>query len=31
VGPLRLAYTTPIKKEATDRTQKIQFQIGTAF
>ena len=31
VGPLRLAYTTPIKKEVTDRTQKIQFQIGTAF
>jgi outer membrane protein insertion porin family len=31
VGPLRLAYANPIRKQAGDRIQKLQFQIGTAF
>jgi outer membrane protein insertion porin family len=31
VGPLRLAYGKPLRSEAQDRIQKIQFQIGTAF
>ncbi|TFZ01615.1 outer membrane protein assembly factor BamA [Ramlibacter rhizophilus] len=31
LGPLRLAYAVPFKKEAGDRIQKIQFQIGTSF
>lgn len=31
VGPLRIAIANPIKKEAGDRIQKLQFQIGTSF
>ena len=31
VGPLKVSYGSPIKKEPTDRIQKLQFQIGTAF
>jgi outer membrane protein insertion porin family len=31
VGPMRLAYAKPLRKEAGDRIQSIQFQIGTAF
>jgi outer membrane protein insertion porin family len=31
VGPLKLSYGTPIRKEPNDRIQKLQFQIGTAF
>ena len=31
VGPLQLSFGTPIKKKPTDRIQKFQFQIGTAF
>ena len=31
LGPLRLAYAHPLRKEAGDRIQKIQFQIGTSF
>lgn len=31
LGPLRLAYAHPVRKEAGDRIQKIQFQIGTSF
>jgi outer membrane protein insertion porin family len=31
VGPLKLSYGTPIRKEPGDRIQKLQFQIGTAF
>ena len=31
VGPLKLSYGVPIKKEPTDRIQRLQFQIGTAF
>ncbi|MEY2952067.1 MAG: outer membrane protein assembly factor BamA, partial [Pseudomonadota bacterium] len=31
VGPLRLAFANPIRKQPGDRIQKLQFQIGTAF
>jgi len=31
VGPLKLSYGTPIRKKSTDRIQRLQFQIGTAF
>ena len=31
VGPLRIAYARPLRKQATDKTQSIQFQIGTSF
>jgi outer membrane protein insertion porin family len=31
VGPLRLSWGTPIKKQPKDRIEKFQFQIGTAF
>ena len=31
VGPLKLSYGTPIRKRPTDRIQRLQFQIGTAF
>lgn len=31
VGPLRLIYAKPIRRRTGDRTQKIQFQIGTSF
>ncbi len=31
VGPLKLSWGTPIQAEPTDRIQKFQFQIGTAF
>ena len=31
IGPLKLSYGTPIRKEPNDRIQKFQFQIGTAF
>lgn len=31
VGPLKLSYGTPIRKEPNDRIQRLQFQIGTAF
>jgi outer membrane protein insertion porin family len=31
VGPLRIAYARPIRKQAADKTQSIQFQIGTSF
>ncbi|HEX3138518.1 MAG TPA: BamA/TamA family outer membrane protein, partial [Rhizobacter sp.] len=31
VGPLKLSYGTPIQYVSTDRIQKLQFQIGTAF
>jgi outer membrane protein insertion porin family len=31
VGPLRLAYAQPLRKQPGDRIQKLQFQIGTAF
>ncbi|MEO7056353.1 MAG: outer membrane protein assembly factor BamA [Caldimonas sp.] len=31
VGPLKLSYGTPIRKQPGDRIQRLQFQIGTAF
>jgi outer membrane protein insertion porin family len=31
MGPLRLSYGVPLKKKPTDRIEKFQFQIGTAF
>jgi outer membrane protein insertion porin family len=31
VGPLRIAYSKPIRKKPNDKPQTIQFQIGTAF
>ncbi|MDT8998495.1 outer membrane protein assembly factor BamA [Paucibacter sp. APW11] len=31
MGPLKLSYGTPIRKQRTDRIEKFQFQIGTAF
>lgn len=31
VGPLRLAFATPIKKFEGDKIQTVQFQIGTTF
>jgi outer membrane protein insertion porin family len=31
LGPLRLAYATPIRKFPGDKIQKLQFQIGTSF
>jgi outer membrane protein insertion porin family len=31
VGPLRLAWATPVRKFAGDKIQKLQFQIGTSF
>jgi len=31
VGPLRIAFARPVRKQTGDKTQNIQFQIGTAF
>jgi outer membrane protein insertion porin family len=31
VGPLRLAIANPVRKQAGDKIQKLQFQIGTTF
>ncbi|SHE30161.1 Beta-barrel assembly machine subunit BamA [Lampropedia hyalina DSM 16112] len=31
MGPLRLAYAHPIRKQAGDRIEELQFQIGTSF
>lgn len=31
VGPLKLSWGKPIRSKSTDRIQKFQFQIGTAF
>ena len=31
VGPLKLSYGTPVRYKPTDRIQRFQFQIGTAF
>jgi outer membrane protein insertion porin family len=31
VGPLKLSFGIPIKKEPTDRLQRIQFTLGTLF
>ncbi len=31
VGPIKISYGAPIKKVPTDRIQRLQFQLGTAF
>ena len=31
VGPLRIAFARPVRKQAGDKTQTVQFSIGTAF
>ncbi|MEI7784514.1 MAG: outer membrane protein assembly factor BamA [Betaproteobacteria bacterium] len=31
MGPLRLALANPLRRQAQDRIQRFQFQIGTAF
>ena len=31
VGPLKLSWGNPVKKQPSDRIEKFQFQIGTAF
>ncbi|MEI7464581.1 MAG: outer membrane protein assembly factor BamA [Burkholderiales bacterium] len=31
VGPIKISYGSPIKREPTDRIQRLQFQLGTAF
>lgn len=31
VGPLKIAFAKPLRKQVGDKTQTIQFQIGTAF
>jgi outer membrane protein insertion porin family len=31
VGPLRLAIANPVRKQAGDKIQKLQFQIGSTF
>ena len=31
IGPLRIAYAKPLRTFATDKIQKVQFQIGTSF
>lgn len=31
IGPLKLSYAYPLKKETGDRLQRFQFQIGTGF
>jgi outer membrane protein insertion porin family len=30
-GPIKLVYAVPLKKEPTDKTESIQFQLGTGF
>lgn len=31
IGPLKIAFARPIRKKDDDKTQSIQFQIGTSF
>lgn len=31
IGPLKLSYGSPIRKQPGDRIERLQFQIGTAF
>jgi outer membrane protein insertion porin family len=31
MGPLRFSYAVPLKRQVTDKIQKLQFQIGTSF
>jgi outer membrane protein insertion porin family len=31
MGTLRFSYAVPLKRQVTDKIQKLQFQIGTSF
>ena len=31
IGPLKLSYAIPLRREVNDRLQRFQFQIGTGF
>ena len=31
IGPLRIAYAVPLRKQAGDKIERLQFQIGTSF
>ncbi|MCJ7799411.1 MAG: BamA/TamA family outer membrane protein, partial [Polaromonas sp.] len=31
IGPLRIAYAVPLRKQAQDKIERLQFQIGTSF
>ena len=31
MGPLRFSYAFPVKRQVTDKVQRLQFQIGTSF
>ncbi len=31
VGPLRIAYALPLRKQLGDKIERLQFQIGTSF
>ena len=31
VGPLRIAYAVPLRKQVGDKIERLQFQIGTSF
>ena len=31
MGPLRMGFANAVRKQSTDRMQKVQFQIGTSF
>lgn len=31
VGPLKISFAYPVKKDSTDRLQRFQFQVGTGF
>jgi outer membrane protein insertion porin family len=31
VGPLRIAYAVPLRKQTGDKIERLQFQIGTSF
>lgn len=31
IGPLKLSYAIPLRRESNDRLQRFQFQIGTGF
>jgi outer membrane protein insertion porin family len=31
MGPLRFSYALPMKRQDTDKIQRLQFQIGTSF
>jgi len=31
MGPLKFSFATPVKKESTDKIQRLQFQMGSSF